>query len=283
MLYVLYAIGRKLALVLSQETFYKVAVFLADIYYIFARSDRRNLTGNLKVILKTNEDKVIKEHVRNVFRNFNKYLVDFFRFSELTRDYMISQALIEGKQNIDQALTAGKGAILVSAHIGNWELGGAIVASMGYELYAIALNHDDERIDNFFALQRNTAGMKTIPIGAQLKNCFKVLRKNNLLAIVGDRVFSDNGLEVNFFGRPTVLPKGPAFFNLRTGAPLIPTFTMRDKDGRFRMVFERPLETCLTGDEKTDIKRITESYVAVLEKYVRNYPDQWYICKKMWE
>jgi KDO2-lipid IV(A) lauroyltransferase len=275
--------ARWLCLRLPLKTCYSIAVVCADIYYFFARGDRENLTRNLTIILETDDKELIKKHVKNIFRNFAKYLADFFRFSKLSRDYMLSHVIIEGKENIDKAMAKGKGAILLAAHIGNWEMGAAIVSSLGYPFFAIVLDHKDKRINDFFRYQRDVAGVKAISVGAQLKTCFKVLGGNNLLAIVGDRDFSGHGLKVNFFGRPAVLPRGPAFFSLRMGAPIIPTFVLRTKEDDFKMVFEKPLECESTGDRKEDIKNTMSAYVPVIEKYIKKYPDQWYAFRSVWE
>ncbi|MGB2706466.1 MAG: lysophospholipid acyltransferase family protein [Candidatus Omnitrophota bacterium] len=283
MLYSLYRIGRYMALMLPLKACYAAAVFLADIYYLFARRDKIDLEYNLTIVLGKKDKKLIRRYIRNVFRNFAKYLADFFRFSKLNRDFMLSRITVEGKENLDKALAKGNGLILVAAHMGNWELGAAIVASLGYPLYVIALDHKDKRINDFFLEQRAVADVKVIPVGAQLKNCFRILRKNNLLAIAGDRVFSDYGVSANFFGRKAYLPKGTAFFSLKTGAAIIPTFTLRRKDDTFKMVFEQPIESAPGVADEAGIKGVMQRYLPVIEKYIRSYPDQWYAFRKMWQ
>ena len=283
MLYFFYKVARWLCLRLPLKTCYKIAVICADIYYFFALEDRKNLASNLKIILGTDDKKLIKRHIKNIFRNFAKYLADFFRFSKLSRDYILSHITIEGKENIDKAMAKGKGAIMLAAHIGNWEMGAAVIASLGYPFYAIVLDHKDKRINSFFRHQRTVAGVKAISIGAELKTCFKVLARNNLLAIVGDKDFSGHGLRVNFFGRPTILPKGPAFFSLKIGTPIIPTFVLRTREDNFKLVFEKPLESENTGDKKADIKNIMQRYLLVIERYIKNFPDQWYAFRRVWE
>ena len=283
MLYFLYKIGRRFALKLSRKTCYRIAVVLADVYYFFARNDRKNIGDNLKVVLGTGDHKAITRHTKKIFRNFAKYLADFFRFSQLSGDHILRFTEIEGKKNLDEALKRGKGVISLSAHLGNWELGAAIVASMGYPLYVIALNHKDTRINDFFLQQRAVADVKVIPIGSQLKNCFKVLRKNAVLGIAGDRTFSNHGIWADFFGRPAKLPQGPAFFSLRTGALIIPTFLMRKKDDSFRLSFEKPIENEKTENGEADIKNAVKKYIGVTERYIKSFPDQWYAFKKVWE
>jgi len=282
MLYFLYRIARRLCLELPLKACYRIAVICADIYYFFARDDRKNLADNLRIVLGTNDKKLIKRHIKNIFRNFAKYLADFFRFSKLTQDYILSHITIEGKENVDKALANGKGAIMLGAHIGNWEMGAAVIASLGYPFYAIVLGHKDQKINNFFLYQRSITGVKVIFVGAQLKSCFRLLKENNLLAIVGDRDFSGHGIKANFFGRPAILPKGPAFFSLRMGTPIIPTFLLRTKEDTFKLVFERPVESESTGDREADVRNTMQKYLLVIEKYIKAFPDQWYAFRKVW-
>ncbi len=283
MLYSLYRIGRWFALMLPVSVCYAVAVFMADVYYLFARKDKAELEYNLMVVLGNKNKKLIRRHIRGIFRNFAKYLVDFFRFAKLDQDYMVNYITMEGKENLDKALAAGNGVILVGAHMGNWELGGVIVASLGYPLSVIALEHKDSRINDFFLQQRSLANVKVIPVGAQLKNCFRVLRKNNILGIVGDRNFSDHGIYMDFFGRKAVFPKGAAFFSLKTGASIVPTFTLRMKDDTFRQIFAPPIPRGFGENTEDGIATIMRRYISVIEKYIKEYPDQWYAFRKMWK
>ncbi|MBN1353131.1 MAG: lysophospholipid acyltransferase family protein [Candidatus Omnitrophica bacterium] len=282
MLYFLYKAGRALAMALPLRIGYKIAEIIAAVYYLLARADRKNLEENLKIVLGCDNKQTASLYTRGIFKNFAKYLVDFFRFSRIGSDYIIKYVTISGKENLDKAMAGGKGAIILSSHLGNWELGGGITASFGYPFYAIALDHKNKKVNDFFIKQRAAFNVRVIPIGAQLRNCFKVLRQNNLLAILGDRDFSNHGITANFFGRPTLLPKGPAIFNLRTGAPIIPAFAIRLPDDRFNLIYERPIQIKPTGDEEKDIANVMHNYINVIERYIKSYPDQWYAFRKVW-
>ncbi|MFH1381218.1 MAG: lysophospholipid acyltransferase family protein [Candidatus Omnitrophota bacterium] len=282
MLYYFYLFGRRLVLRTPIEVCYKVAVFLADIYYRFARVDKINLRYNLRIVLPGECEKNIEDHIKNVFRNFAKYLIDFLNFSKVNKEFIAKYVILEGRENLDKTMAHGKGTIFLTAHIGNWELGGAVVATLGYPFYAIALSHKDKRINDFFLEQRAACGEKVIPIGAQLRSCFKVLKNNGTLAVVGDRDFSNHGVPAVFFGKPTILPKGAAVFSLRTLAPIVPTFVIRTKDDKFRMYFLDPIYPKRTDNEELDIKLVMENYIAVMEKFIRQHPDQWYAYRKVW-
>lgn len=282
MMYILYRIGHAMAMVLPLRCAYGLACLLADIYCCIASNDRKAVRANIKLIFdyKVN-DKNAGMMAKDVFRNFAKYLVDFFRFSRIDEGYIKKFVRVEGLQNLDAALSKGKGGILLSAHIGNWELGAAVVALLGYRLSAVVLTHQNEKINDFFTRQRLMGKVTPIEIGISLKACYSALKGKGLLALLGDRDFTKNGLSVDFFGKRALIPKGPAFFSCRIGSPIIPCFMVRETDHKFRLVFEEPILPA--GGPKEDcIRDLMKKYIAVIETYIKRYPTQWYIFKDLW-
>jgi KDO2-lipid IV(A) lauroyltransferase len=124
--------------------------------------------------------------------------------------------------------------------------------------------------------------MQVIPFGKAARQCLETLQKNRVLALAGDRDFSEKGLVLDFFGRPTFLPVGAAAFSLKTGCPIVPGFMVRDKDDKFTLRFERPVEYTPTQDRDKDLAEITKQCKTIIENYIRRYPDQWYMFRKFW-
>ncbi len=292
--YILYRIGLILALSFPLKFCYRMAVILADIHYLLGRRERIAVTENLKTILdKSVEDDELKRMAKDVFRNFAKYLVDFFKFSSMTPGYIKSFIKLEGLSNIEDALKHGKGVIMLSAHLGNWELGAFVLGILSYPINAVVLTHQNTKINDFFRNQRAIGKVKSIEFGASLRGCYKALKNNELLALLGDRDFSNNGLPVTFCGKSVVMPKGPAALSCRTGAIIVPCFITRNDDDTFTFLFEKPiLPQAATGrmpggpqvmaDEDNTIKEIMERYLPVIESYVKRYPGQWYVFRNFW-
>ena len=282
-MYYFYKFGQFVALRLPLRITYAIASFCATACYILFCRDRRALRANIGVVLGYKQ-RVIKLDVyaRRAFVNFAKYLVDFLRFAIIDSAFIEKFIDVKGRENLDAAFGKGKGAILLSSHVGNWELGAAIISCIGYPLNAIALGHSDSKVNEFFVNQRESKGVKVIPIGSNLRKCFTILKKNEGIAILGDRDFTDSGEEVLFFGKKTVLPKGPAYFSLKSGAPIVPTFMLRNKNDRFSLVFGEPIQLKPTGDRDKDVMELMGTYIKVIEKYIRKYPDQWYVFRKVW-
>lgn len=284
--YILYRIGRILALNFPLKFSYRVAVALADIHYLLGFRERRSVIENLKIVLAgTVQDDELKQTAKDVFENFAKYLVDFFRFSKMSPGYIKRFIKLEGLSNIEDALKYGKGVIVLSAHLGNWELGAFVLGTLGYSINAVVLTHKNVKINDFFKNQRAMGKVKSIEFGASLRGCYKALKNNELLALLGDRDFSNNGLSAVFCGKPVMsIPKGPAVFSYRTGAAIVPCFITRNSDDTFNFVFEKPVlpDTAAAGDEDTAIKGIMGKYLPIIESYVKRYPGQWYVFRNFW-
>jgi KDO2-lipid IV(A) lauroyltransferase len=267
---------------ISLKISYRLAVFVSDLHYFISKNDRVAVMNNLAVIFPDIDKKELSIHARGVFRNFGKYLVDFFYLLKFDENFIRNKVLIEGREYIDQALSRGKGAIIVSAHIGNWELGGVALASMGYPIFAIALPHKNKRVDNFFNQQREKRGLRVIPLGNAAHRCLENLKNNKILGILGDRVFASHGIILNFFGKPTLIPKGPTTFSLTCDSPLIAGFILREKDNSFKFIFHKPIEYQPCGNKNEDLKNITKNYLDIIEDYIRKYPEQWFMFREFW-
>lgn len=283
--YLLYRIGHLVAVSLPIAASYNIASIIADVYRYVFKKDEDAVQKNLKVIFGNDARSHAElEHItKDVFRNFAKYLVDFFRFSKVDSDYIKKFVKIEGLNNIDKALSRGNGVIVLSAHIGNWELGGFVFASIGYPMSAVVLTHQNKRINDFFTRQRTISNLKPIEMGISLRSCYAVLKHNHLLALLGDRDFSKNGIYVNFFGRKTLIPKGPAVFSHRMGSAIVPSFMIREDGDTFKLFIEEPIFPETNGEEEEKaIEKITKKYLSVFETYVKRYPRQWYMFREVW-
>jgi KDO2-lipid IV(A) lauroyltransferase len=189
---------------------------------------------------------------------------------------------VEGTKNIDTALVRGKGVIMLSAHIGNWELGGSIVSMIGYPLSAVVLPHRNKKINEFFKRQRLAGKFTPIEMGVSVKECYKLLKKNMALALLGDRDFNKNGLMLDFFGKKTLFPKGPSVFSYRLGAAIVPTLMVREPDDTFRLIFKEPIYADTGKPEEEAVLELAGRCSSIIEDYVKTYPTQWYIFKDMW-
>ncbi len=280
--YYIYRTGKFIALALPLKLVYALAVFLADLHYFFAFRDRRFVKANLRRIFPQKSLHDLRKLSRMVFRNFSKYLADFFRFEKLDRQYIDKKIKLENLHHFDSALAKGKGVIVLTAHLGNWELGGVVLALLGYPFWAVALPHKNRKVNAFFDAQRNSKGVKVIATGKAVRSCISEIRNNHMVALVGDRDFTEKGIVIDFFGLPTYFPEGPAALSLLTGAPIVPGFMLRNADDSFTLRIEKAIEFNPTGDKAKDLKSLVTLYKNIFEDYIRKYPQQWYLFRKFW-
>lgn len=282
--YCLYVIAKFFSNFLPLISVYRIAEALADFHYFLASQDRRAVTANMTRICRVS--KADPDMVREVFRNFARYLAEFFTMRKLTvgPDWK-DRFRVEGLEYLGQALARGKGGILLTAHFGNWELGGVVMGKLGYPVLAVALPHNKHLVNEWFNRQRRDNGVGVIPPSLALRKCLEHLKENKLVAIVADRSFSNSGVVVEFMGERTLFPKGPVAFASRTGAAIIPSFMVREGYGKFHLIIGKPLypdELGLTNNDPDKWTDIVQGYARDIEAMVRANPTQWLMFREFW-
>lgn len=285
MLYILYRIGFFILRVTGAKGAYAVVSFFASLKYYLSKNDREIVEQNLRVVMPEAGKKEISSLAKKVFINFGKYLVDFFAFTCSDADVIRKKIVFEGLEKVDKALESGKGCIILTGHFGNWELGGYLMAKLGYKLNIVALDHSDQRINDIFIQRRKKAGTNIASIGNAKQFCLSALKRNEIVAIAGDRPYGENGIDINFFGKTTRIPRGAALFSVRTGAPLIIVFTYKtdDKNGDNKMVFEEPIPVKRDLPVHAAMRDATQYFINRFELYIRKYPSQWYMFHHVWK
>jgi len=285
MLYLYYRIGFLILRVTSQSVAHAIASMIANIKCALSKEERQRVRNHLKMVMPNAKNETLAHLTRGIFKNFGKYLVDFFSLIKNKRDYLKKMVSFEGLENINKALEMGRGCIILTGHFGNWELAGCALAEMGYKINVVALDHKDRRINNLFINVRKMSGIKVSSTGAAKDACLAALDRNEIIAILGDRPYGDRGIEVNFFGRPTVVPRGAALFSLRKNTPIIAAFAYRkmDSDAGYTASLDSPFVTENRGKIGCALTGIMQRYINRFEQYIRKYPDQWYMFGEIWK
>jgi len=259
----------------------KASYFIASVicyfqFYISAK-DRNTVLYNVERVMPGSSPKIVRKTSRQVFNNFGKYLVDFFRFSKVDEDFIAKHVKIKNIGYLDKALKESPGVVVLTAHLGNFELGGAVLSKMGYPFYAVALTHAHPKVNDFFNRQRMSCGVNVIPVGLALRRCYQLLKTKNMVAFLGDRDFYGTGVELNFCGRKALIPRGPAAFSIKTKAVIVPGFLVRDDGDFFSLIFEEYISPLNNDGRVKDEKQLIQEYLIIIEEYVKRYPFQWYM------
>ncbi|MBN1503607.1 MAG: lysophospholipid acyltransferase family protein [Candidatus Eisenbacteria bacterium] len=279
--YLLYEVGGALALIIHVSVSYTIASGVADLNFAFNTRSRRAVIANLRRVLGKSVDEAEMTRVaKRTFRNFALSIVDFLRFPILSRKSLTGMVDGETLAVIRRELESGKGVILLGAHVGNWEVGGAMLARSGIRLSAVALPHRNRLIDRFFVKRRRSKGINVVSSRRAASELLAALRRNECVAILGDRNVVGSGVRREFFGSPAVLPYGYVALALRTGAAIVPTFAVREKGSRFRLCVEEPIRP---GAGATAFEDVLSRSLRALEKCVREYPDQWFAFEPIWQ
>jgi len=293
--YYLYKFGQFCVTRLSFTAAYTIAVFVSDWHYRLSFRDRRAVRNNLKIIL-SNQDNLpaclpagqagLPVQTREVFRNFGRYLVDFFRMGKkLDLEFIKKNIKIKNIEYLDRVLKEGNGGITLTAHIGNWELGGMILCMLGYPIVGIALPHKERSVNDLFNRQREAKGMMIVQTYEAMRKCVDIIKSNKLIGLLADRDFSQNGEVLDFLGKKAFIPKGPAIFSRKTGCPIIPIFMIREADNTFTLTIEKPIYPPVEQGDKTErlnLLPIMREYTKIIEKKIKEYPTQWLMFREFW-
>jgi len=282
--YYLYRLGQFLAKALPFAVSNFLVMRLCDIHYCFSKEDRQAVKNNLKIVLKT--DRVSPKQVRSVFCHFGRYLLDFFTLTpqKLTPAFIESNVKIKNIEYLNEVLQQGKGGILVSAHVGNWEMGGAVLPMLGFPLSVVALAHKDPRVNSLFNARRESFGAMVIQTDVAVRRVTEHLRQNRLVAILADRDFGNKGIMMNFLGRQVMIPKGAAFFSMKTGAPIVPIFFLRTDEDHFEINIYPPINPPQLNHGKINDDMVIDyiqQYLLPIEMEIRKNPSQWLLFRNL--
>jgi lauroyl/myristoyl acyltransferase len=256
---------------------------LGKLSYEKGTASRENVHDNLRHVLGPQADPArIEEVARQVFRHQARNYYDLFRVASLSDDQIRNLVSAHGLEHVDQALSAGKGVIMLSVHFGNIDIVMQMFALLKYPMTAVAERLKPERLYQYVASLRGSKGVTLIPIDSFLRPLFKALRNNEIVGLAADRNLTGTGTVVEFFGAPCLLNDGPVSLALRTGAKLVPAFSLRNPDNTFDAYVEPALVLERTGDSEEDVRAGMANLAAVLEKWIGQYPGQWVMFQPIW-
>jgi lauroyl/myristoyl acyltransferase len=263
---------------------YSVAATIAGTIYLCWTEKRRNTIENMRCVLPNTDEATIRRVAINSWRNYGMYLVDFLRAADGRADELANSIEFDGQSSIEEAFSNDKGVLMVLMHQGYWDIGGIYFARLGYPLNAVAETFENKQLNTLVVGAREASGIKVIPMERAGMRILRALRRNEALAILMDRPLEDGGITVRFFGRETTLPDGAARLALRTGATVIAAAVVRTggPGSRLRGLIQANITVTRTGNEREDIRALTEAFLRPHERFIRTYPEQWYMFRRMW-
>ncbi|HXF47984.1 MAG TPA: lysophospholipid acyltransferase family protein [Verrucomicrobiae bacterium] len=220
---------------------------------------------------------------KGAFENVGLTIAEFARFRRLDKNFFESR--FEGKdiEHLREAARGGKGVVLVTGHFGNWELIGAYIRQSGFPLDVVVKEQRNPFVDRWTDKNRMRQGGGIIKTGIATRAVVRSFSEGRLVAFVSDQYVGEDGILVNFMGRPTTVSKGPAAFAVRLGLPIIVGFLVRTGPWKFKPVIFPALLPNPSANREEEILRLTQAYTSLLEELVRKHPDHYLWMHRKWK
>ncbi len=275
---------KKMADMMPWDTAVAAGALMGRIGYALAGRKKRVALGNLEVM-----SDVFPEHVRRriaceSFENMSMGLLETLASRKISPEKLEEMVSLSGEEHLSAALSAGRGVIGVSAHLGNFTFTGIKLAAEGYPFSYVFRYPDLDMLASIIRRIGRHHGVAFIPARPRkeaARMVIKSLRQNQIVCILSDQ-HTPGGEPLRFFGRTAETATGPVVLASRTGAKIIPMFSLRNGDGTHKVVCEPEFKLAMGGDYAEDVRRNTQRLNDLIERYVREYPAQWWWVHRRW-
>lgn len=258
---------------------YFLADLATEVHLQLFPSRRHGALANLAVTMPRATRRERMRVARRMMRSYNRMMYEFFRLPHVGREELLASVEVVGKEHLEAAMARGRGVILASSHIGNWELAAVMVAQWGYTLHAVAGVQMGRWLSGAVRETKSELSIVTVSPEDGFRKLLRALEHNDPVALVVDGDIYQHGVDVEFFGRPYSFPAGPGVLAQRTGAQVICGYCERVSRGRFRIVMERALDPATFPNTAT----LNQAVASTIERHIREHLDQWCIFRPMWE
>lgn len=213
---------------------------------------------------------------------FGLMFMEVLRMPKLNEHNIGRYVKLEGTEYLTEALAQGRGAVLATAHSGNWELLGAALAMHGFPLVAVVQKQTNAAMDRFINEYRTMAGMH-VTYKTGVLEMVRLLGEGKIIGLLMDQDQHKSGVFVNFFGRPASTPQGAAVLARMKNAPVVPAFITQNADGTHTAMIHPAVKVEKTKDKNQDIVRATAQLTAIIEEHVRRHPEEWFWLHNRWK
>jgi len=246
---------------------------------------KSSLNGLRMVFGDRMSEKQLRRLNRRVVMHFAQMLFEVPHIFKLNVNNLHRYVYFENEEALVEALAKGKGCFFLTGHFGNWELMSAAV-TLQFQIngLAVARPADFAPVEELLMRLRTRFGTEIIPKKKAMKKLLRGTRENKAMGILLDQnVDWYEGVFVPFLGQPACTNKGLALIAMKTGSPVVPMFSVRQPDGRYRIVFENEVDLVRSESKLADTEENTAEFNRIINKYIYWYPDQWFWFHKRWK
>lgn len=255
--------------------------FIAFLAYLLTPKRRKRAASNIKKALNVDQ-KQAQKILKGSYLNLGYLFTEFLQQDRFSREEIEQMLSYSGLEDLKKAAAENNGVILYTAHLGNWELMGAVLSKNNFQVDAIAREQNNSIFDQKINEIRNNAGVGIIPKGLAVRKVFKSLKQKRLVAILGDQDARSNGWKLNFFNRDASTFAGAVQFAKRTGAPIVPIFMHRKGYLKHELVCYPPRKISADASQE-DLKKELQSLLNLTEKEIKKAPADWMWLHKRWK
>ena len=267
---------------------YSAAIVLGKLtgilFFLISATYRKIVIKNFKLAYNLTRSEA-RTRALTVFKEMGTTFAEIITLSPLPEKHLKEKIDIEGYSNFLKAKESGKGVFLMSAHLGNWEMLAAIHSIFSGAITVIYKKHKNPYVNKAIISLRAASNIKAIPRRNSTRKILTTLKKGETVGILPDLRTNkkSQSVMVPFFGMSASTNYGLALLAIKTGAPIVPAFTVRDGKGRHLCTYQKPIFLKSTGDLDSDIKEATARLNSIIEKEIRKYPSQWYWVHDRWK
>jgi KDO2-lipid IV(A) lauroyltransferase len=259
---------------------WSMSLAAGELGFRLCKDRREALQRNLSAL--TQNHKQREELSRSCFHNFLRMLHDFCDCAESGID-RLNALMVErrGFEFLETARQKGKGTLLITGHLGAWELGGMVLASDGFPVNVVTMAEPTSELNEWRQKYRQRFGIKTVTVGTDkfaFVEIIQALRRNELVAMLVDRPYLNSGIGVQFFGRPTLFSAAAARVWQHTQASVIPAFVLQLEPGQYGCYAYPPIEM---GMDRT-LEQNSQCVADVFQAIIREFPEQWFNFVPIW-
>jgi KDO2-lipid IV(A) lauroyltransferase len=270
-----------LAGTLPIEAGQRVGAAIGRMGFDLVRARRSTSTANIEASLGVSRSEATKI-ARASYANLGRSLMEFSAFARLTRAEVLDLVSTEGLENLDRVRSAGKGGVLISGHLGNWELIAAALSALDRPVHGLIGQQSNTRVDDVMNDLRRRQDIRLITKSVALRKVLQVLKAGEFVVMLVDQDARKSGVFVEFLGQTASTVRGPALFAIRSGCPVLPTFVAR-VGTRHRLVIEEPIYPVPMEDEDEQVRDLTQRYTDRITARVRMHPDEYFWPHRRWK
>lgn len=258
---------------------------VGDLFFYLIRIRKKVAFDNLKHAFgdkKSNRE--LKKILHHNYRHFGRVLMEFARLPLFKRENILETIPIKNLHHLTELLHQDRGLLIFSGHFGNWEYLAAALANVGPPLHCVFKEQKNLAVDHVIKEVRMNLGLVPFKVkGGAAKGVLSAIKEKGMALIVMDQDAGRNGEFIEFLGRPASTNRGPALIAIKHHVPVVMAFGVRERDGKIKVHLEKFPDIDRFAKDENGVTQFIMAYNRILEKYIRQYPEQWFWMHRRWK